>query len=185
MKIEELNQKLREFNAFQKDYIENSVPEIIGTEAVKHYKQSFVNEGFTDEALEKWPDVKRRDPSSEWYAFSYKANSPKPGVKPKNGEQRRGATNFSPSRANDRVLTGETLELQNSISYLVKPGKVTIRSDKPYSKVQNEGGLAKVFGRTSFQMKARKFIGNSRQLREKMNDKFNRDIKKKREELGL
>lgn len=36
------------------NYIKNDVPEIIGIEAVKHFKKSFENEGFTDKNLTKW-----------------------------------------------------------------------------------------------------------------------------------
>ena len=34
---------------------------VMGTEAVKFFKDSFRNEGFTDTALEKWPKRKRED----------------------------------------------------------------------------------------------------------------------------
>lgn len=37
-----------------KEYIREDVPEVIGTEAVKHFKKGFADEGFTDKSLEKW-----------------------------------------------------------------------------------------------------------------------------------
>lgn len=182
MNINEFNAKIKQLTRFQEDYIKNKAPDVIGTEAVRHFKKSFVDEGFTDESLEKWRDVKRRDPSSPWYGFSYKSNSPKPGKKKMAGT---GTTNFSPTRTKDKILTGETNELQNSITYEKKADRVTVRSDKPYSKVQNEGGLAKVFGKAPFNMPARQFIGNSKVLREKILEKYNRDLQNKIKELGL
>lgn len=41
-------------------YILHDVPEVIGTEAVKHFKQSFENEGFTDSNLKKWDTRKTK-----------------------------------------------------------------------------------------------------------------------------
>jgi phage gpG-like protein len=38
------------------------------------------------------------------------------------------------------TLMSSRQELFNSISYIPGDGRVTIRSDKPYSKIQNEGG---------------------------------------------
>ena len=182
MDINEVNAKIKEFLKFQQQYVSEDAPDVMGTEAVKHYKNSFVDEGFTDEILEPWREVERRKPESKWYGFSYKSNSAIPGKKAKKGNAK---SNFSPARTNDKILTGETNELSNSISYVKKTDRVTVRSDKPYSKIQNEGGLGKVFGKSSFIMPARPFIRDSKQLREKIIAKFKRDVQSKRKELGL
>lgn len=137
------------------------VPVIIGVEAVNFFKEGFQKEAKTDTSLQKWPDVKRRDPNSEWYGFS--------------------ATNkkqFSPTRANDKVLTGETNELKNSIHYVVKPDRITIRSDKPYASVHQFGEPAKIFGKKAFTMKPRPFIYRSAQLEKAIRDKIIREIQK-------
>jgi hypothetical protein len=36
---------------------ENTAPVVIGTEAIKFFKESFANQGFTDESLEKCEEV--------------------------------------------------------------------------------------------------------------------------------
>lgn len=46
------------------------IKDILGTEAVNHFRESFQNEGFTDETLNPWKDVKRRDPASKWHGHS-------------------------------------------------------------------------------------------------------------------
>lgn len=39
----------------------NNMVEIMGTDATSHFKDSFVNEGFTNDSLTKWPKRKRVD----------------------------------------------------------------------------------------------------------------------------
>jgi phage gpG-like protein len=41
------------------DFAKHKAPEVVGQIAVEFYKDSFLNEGFTDKTLEKWPAVKR------------------------------------------------------------------------------------------------------------------------------
>jgi phage gpG-like protein len=154
---EAVKRKMAELKRFR----EEDVPDIIGTEAVNHFNESFVNEGFTDKGLVKWQDVKRRNPNSEWYGFSA-------------GNKKR----FSPTRASDKILTGETSELKNSIHYVVKPDRVTVRSDKPYASVHQFGEPAKVFGKKAFTMKARPFIGRSAVLENEIRNKIIREYKK-------
>ncbi len=60
-------QKMEQLKAFTSG---DDIKDILGNEAVNHYKESFQNEGFTDEVLNPWKDVKRRDPSSPWYGHS-------------------------------------------------------------------------------------------------------------------
>ena len=55
---DELLKKLQE----AKEYIQNDVPLVIGTEAVNHFKASFQNEGFTDASLQKWAARKSKRP---------------------------------------------------------------------------------------------------------------------------
>jgi hypothetical protein len=45
----------------------DEIKDILGVEAVNHFKESFQNEGFTDETFNPWEDVQRRNPSSKWY----------------------------------------------------------------------------------------------------------------------
>ena len=129
------------------------LPKIVGELAVKHYKESFQNEGFTNETLEKWQDVERRNPSSPWYGFS--------------------ATNkkhFSEANTTKNILTGESGDLGRLIFYIPKIDRVSVGSNLEYAPVHQFGQPAKVFGKKSFVMKARPFIGKSAVL--------NREIKR-------
>ena len=63
-KVEAKKQELQEFIRSQ------AVKDIVGTEAVAHFKGSFENEGFTDETLNPWKEVERRKPESPWYGHS-------------------------------------------------------------------------------------------------------------------
>jgi phage gpG-like protein len=168
---QKIKEKLAELARFRRE----DVPHIIGNEAVRHYNESFVNEGKTDESLEKWQEVKRRNPDSPWYGFSYGAKSPRPGADPKSKAK---ATNFSPTRTRDKVLTGESNELKNATDYIVMPDRVVVQNDKPYARVHNFGENAKIFGKKTFKMPARPFIYESAALNRKIAEKIKKGIKK-------
>lgn len=51
-----ISQAIKEFKA----EIESMVT-VMGVDATEHYKQSFVDEGFTDSGIEKWKPRKRED----------------------------------------------------------------------------------------------------------------------------
>lgn len=142
-------------------YRDEDLPHVVGKEAVDHFKESFMNEGFTDSTVQKWPEVERRKPDSQWYGFS--------SVNKKA---------FSQARATDRILTGETNELRNSIDYFLSPGRVTVGTDKVYAAVHQFGQNAKVFGKTPFKMKARPFIGKSEVLNQAIREKMERDLER-------
>lgn len=142
----------------------NRIAREIGNEAVRHFKDNFRQEGFVDNGLHKWKEVKRRDPSSRWYGFEYKGQRrQKRKGKPKQ------KANFSQAATQRRILTGSSGELQDSLRYKVNPASganvsVSITSDKPYAVVQNEGGPIKVFGKASTILPARPFVGHSKEL---------------------
>lgn len=161
MNIEELNERVREKLDEIRRYREQDLPDIIGSEAVNHFRESFANEGFTDETTEKWKDVKRRDPSSRWYGFA-----------PDNKGR------FSTTRAVDKILTGHSKELQNSITYTKKTDRVSVYTDKVYAAVHQFGLQAKIFGRKAFTMTARPFMGKSKKLEENIYAKIKRDLER-------
>ncbi|MDX9747405.1 MAG: phage virion morphogenesis protein [Paludibacter sp.] len=174
MTPKEAQQKLRKRLADIERVRNSDVPRIIREEALNHYEQSFQVEGKIDDTVQPWPEVKRRDPKSPWYGFSLGATSPRPGSK-KTGKK----TNFSPTRAQDKILTGETNELKNSLTGTIKPDRVTISSDKPYSRVHNFGGKAYIFGKKEFTMKARQFIYPSALLNRNIREKIVQTLKQK------
>jgi phage gpG-like protein len=133
------------------NFLRDGVYDVVGVEAENFYKESFRNEGFTDEQFEKWPEVKRR-------------TNP-------------GRSARTQTLAGRPILTGATGELGESIRYEKKPPHVVIHSDKEYARVHNEGGRAGRTGR-QFDMKKRQFIGKSAQLNERITDKIKTFLKR-------
>ncbi|HBX44466.1 MAG TPA: virion morphogenesis protein [Porphyromonadaceae bacterium] len=136
----------------------DDIKNIVGVEAVNHYKKSFADEGFTDKVLNPWKDVKRRNPDSSWYGHS--------------GQTGR----FSQARTTAPVLSGETRELQNSITFRRTDRGVRISNDKPYAHVHNYGGRAKIYGKKEFQMPQRRFVGRSAVLIGNINTKIKKEF---------
>lgn len=155
----------------------NKIAREVGSEAVRHFKENFQKEGFVDGSVHKWKDVKRRDPSSPWYGFEYrgetrKTNPVKYGKRGKKLKKQK-KLNFSKAATTRKILTGASGELGRSLQYKVNPSatghvSVSITSDKPYATLHNEGGTMKVFGKHSVRLTARPFVGNSRELNQKI-----------------
>lgn len=177
--IEAIKKRMSDLDRFRRE----DLPDIVGTEAVRHFQQSFVNEGSTDKSLKKWPNVKRRDPESGWYGFSIGSNSVKPEKTDENGKKIKNtskakATNFSPTRTQDKILTGDTNDLKNATTYVKKPDRVTLRNDKPYARAHNFGEQSYIFGKKAFNQKARPFIYPSTVLNKAIYDKVAREMKR-------
>lgn len=136
-------ERIRKLQEFAKG---DDIKDVMGVEAVAHFKQSFDNEGFTDESKQPWADVKRRDPDSDWYGHSGQTGK------------------FSAARTTAKILTGETNELKESIYFARTETGVRVYNEKPYAHVHNFGGMAKVYGKKAFQMLARPFIGPSKTM---------------------
>lgn len=121
--------KINRLNSF----IQNDVADIVGTEAVNHFKESFRDEAFSNKGEKDmpWQEVKRRQ----------------------------NAKNAGKAAATRKILTGETGDLGNSIHYSKIGRNVAIKSDKVYAEVHNKGLRA---GRgKGFKMPKRQFIGRS------------------------
>lgn len=111
-------------------YLANDVKDDIGIVAVKHFKQSFHDEGFSNKSEKDmpWQEVQRR-------------------------KKGKGAA------SQRKILTGETGDLGESISYEKSSSGVNITNPKIYAQVHNEGLKA---GRgKGFKMPKRQFIGPS------------------------
>lgn len=142
-----------------KEFIQgDDIKDILGVEAVNHFKESFVNEGFTDESLQKWPEVERRQPESPWFGHSGQTGK------------------FSQSRTMAKILTGETKELQNSISYVRTAEGARVTNAAPYAAVHQFGLQSKVYGRKTFTQKQRPFVGKSLVLKQNIEDKITSEI---------
>lgn len=161
MDIKEFNRRFpKKMDKIKRFVNGDEIKDILGVEAVNHYKESFQNEGFTDETLNPWKDVQRRNQQSKWYGHSGQTGK------------------FSQARTTAKILSGETRELQNSTTYKYIPGGVRVSNDKPYAAVHNYGGMAKIYGKKEFQMPKRQFIGKSAVMVSKINAKIKREFKR-------
>lgn len=160
MQLDDFAEKFAARMAEVKKFVEgDDIKDIIGVEAVNHFQQSFANEGFTDKQVVKWADVKRRDPNSKWYGHS-------------------GQTGMVSEAAKTRkILTGETHELRESISYVHIDRGVKVSNATPYAAVHQFGRMAKIYGKKEFTMTPRPFMGKSVLMVGKINDKIKREIK--------
>lgn len=134
--------------------------DIVGTEAVGHFKESFDKEGFTDETLNPWKEVERRKPDSPWFGHS--------GQKGK----------FSTGRTTSKILSGETGLLRDSIRFAYLPDGVRVSNSAPYAAVHQYGLPAKIYGKKPFTMPERPFFGASKVLKRRIEDKIKREIVK-------
>ena len=136
-------------------FLNNTVFEIVGEEAVSHYKKSFQDEGFTDKTLTKWKNVKRRE-------------------NPRKKKRKQGNRPLAWDKA--KILT-QSGELGDSIKYSRGSGRyVIISSDKAYAEVHNKGLRA---GRgKGFRMPKRQFIGKSAALNKKIDAKIKKHLDK-------
>lgn len=160
MDINDLAKQFPERIKKLQEFVEgDDIKDVMGVEAVNHFKASFPNEGFTDENLEPWADVKRRDPESEWYGHSGQTGK------------------FSAARTTAKILSGETGELKEAIYYAKTEKGVRVYNEKPYARVQNFGGMAKIYGKKAFQMLARPFIGPSKTMMTNIRAEFLTRIK--------
>lgn len=154
-------------------YLENDSPRIIGTEAVKFFKESFTNQGFTDETLEKWEEVERRKPTSEWYGFKYQSRVARPGAKRRKDNS---ITNYSPAATQRPILSGETQELFNSLRWEKRGRGARITAGTPYAQIQNEGGEITIFGKTKGKIPRRQFMGKSAVLTRRLRSIIKQDL---------
>lgn len=109
----DLEKKLQSNITEAKFFLKNTLPVIIGREAVSHFKKGFQKgvEGFTDKGLVKWQEVKRR-------------------INPRRPDR---------AAAERPILTGETGDLGRSIEYEIAGDKAIIYSDVSYARYHNEG----------------------------------------------
>ena len=115
----------------------------MGNEAVKHFKKSFKNQGFTDNVLELWTPRKRKS-------------------------RRRGIRNILVKSGDLRRSIKVNRRTFNSVT-------IGSKTAGDYGEVHNEG-LRAGRGR-GFRMPKRQFIGDSRQLTNRLRTRLNTDIK--------
>lgn len=142
-----------------KRYIDRDAPRIVAKMARDHAKQSFQDEGYTDDSYQKWEEVNRR-----------KEENLKKGKRVK-------ILKNQPRDQRRKILT-DTGDLARSIqSDVISSELVEIGSDLPYAKPHNEG--ADDAGRNhNVKIPKRQFLGKSKQLEKEMTEKFEKDLTK-------
>lgn len=110
LKPEEIIRKFQKDATLLKFALERKIPIKIAAVSVEHFKENFDKEGFVDNSLTKWEEVKRRQ-----------------------SDKVKGASSTR------RILTGKTGNLGRSIQYSIGRGTILIHSDLPYAEVHNEG----------------------------------------------
>ncbi|MDR2383298.1 MAG: phage virion morphogenesis protein [Prevotellaceae bacterium] len=149
MTHEEFLQDLERIRREIDDYANDKAPDIIGTTAVNFFDQHFLKEGFINNGLNKWPDVKRRTEPEK---------------------------NAPPSDKTRKILT-KSGNLRRSLSHQVLGnGKVEVSSDLPYAKAHNEG--TSNAGRSrNVVIPKRQFIGDSIDLDKLAIEEIERKLK--------
>jgi len=123
---------------------------LLANQAQNYFVKSFKNQGFNGEP---WKEVKRRDPDENAYKY--------PKTK---GLQRQTSPILIGAGFKKR---GGTLRMAvATMARTAEIGSGTLRMvvDLPYAAIQNEGGEGLAFGKHSFTMKKRQFIGQTTEL---------------------
>ena len=74
---------LQQQSAAVRKYMAQDAPRLAGVEAVSHFRQAFLDGGFTDSSLQPWQPAKRTQAISKWYGFLYGARTKLPNNHPK------------------------------------------------------------------------------------------------------
>ena len=142
-----------------KRYIDRDAPRIVAKMARDHAKQSFQDEGYTDDSYQKWTEVKRRGDDK------LKRNKDGTVSKRQARDQRR------------KILT-DTGDLARSIqSDVISSELVEIGSDLLYARPHNEG-TDNAGRNNNVKLPKRQFLGKSKQLEKEMTEKFEKDLTK-------
>lgn len=174
------NNPISEINREVKRFLKNDLPRIAGKMGEDEFRENFVRQGFRNNGVTPWPEVKRRKADSPWYGFQYKGErrtslrikkDRKTGKYVRSKKQRK--LNFSLAATRRNILVGPGSNLMNSIKVReATPARVIIGSDLPYSEVHNEGGTIKVFGKKTVKVPKRQFMGESRELMDELDKKL-------------
>ena len=152
MNVNDLNNYFDNLNDELQKGLDEVLPDLIGIEAVNHFKDGFQNEGFTDKSLEKWTEVKRR-----------KGNG-------------KGADILR------KILTGKTGNLHDSINYDIEPERVVISANPMNTGAGSNYAAAHNFGTANAGrnhntvIPRRKFLDHSQMLNQKIIARIERYI---------
>ena len=166
-------------------YIEKELPRIAEDMAVNEFRENFHRQGFRNNGVTRWPEVARRKKDSPWYGFRYKGDK-RTSVRfvrdRKTGKTKRSKTQSKLNYSN-AATSWPILHNSGNLERSIKPkdstpDKVVIASDLPYAEVHNEGGYIRVFGKAKKKLPKRRFIGESAELMEELEERYLADIDK-------
>ena len=108
---------------------------IMAAEAEEHFKRSFRNQGFEDNSIEKWAPRKRLSRADK------------------------------KAKGRSRAILVQSGALRNGIvRSRINAYRYKVTSDLPYSAIHNYGLPGRAWGKHSFTMPQRRFIGVSQML---------------------
>lgn len=161
-----------QIDAEVKKFLQKDLPRIVGKMAVDEFRENFRRQGFRNNGVTPWKEVKRRDPQSSWYGFQYKGErrtsvslvkDRKTGKMVRAKKQRK--LNFSRAATKRGILIGPGADLMNSIRVVESsPVRIAVGTDLPHAGVHNEGGTIRIFGKKKVKVARRQFIGESKEL---------------------
>ena len=144
------------------EFMDNDLLDIIEVEGLNHFEESFDNEGFTDNTLEKWKPRKTTDKKGRDIT-RYRTNKVgKKGQLNSYGRKNKGRA----------ILTGHNSggnKLRHSLKADKVSGGVQFSSDKAYAERHNEG---------KDDMPKRQFMGASEQLDKTIIKKIDKTLDK-------
>jgi phage gpG-like protein len=125
----------------------------LAKQAQNYFASSWRKQGFDGVS---WKEVKRREPNENAYKYPKKGGAQRrtspiligAGLDKHGGTLRRAVSNMS-----------------NSTKY--RTNGIIMTVNLPYAKIHNEGGKGKAFGKYTFNMPKRQFVGQTRELTEK------------------
>lgn len=138
----------------------SKLPRILGNIAKRHFKKGFRDEGFTDSYLDPWKEVNRRKKGTRAYKYPKKKDL---------GRRTRGILRGKGSGALMR-----SVDVQKASFDAIVIGTKGIE----YAAIHNEGLQGKAFGKHSFKMPKRQFIGNSKQLERELEKRIVKELDK-------
>ena len=140
--------------------IKKNFPTILTKMALEHFLEGFERGGYqTDASAGGWQKRKRN--------FEMKKRG-------------RGLGNTPRSVRSSRALLVKTGDLRNSLRVISKrPTRMEVGTTGiKYAEIHNEGLMGKAFGKHTFKMPKREFIGESSKLERKITKRIEREIDK-------
>jgi len=120
------------------------LPVKLANETKNYFLSSWNKQGFDGQ---KWQEVERRKPGTVAYMRA------------------------KPSERTRAILVGKgSGRLRRDVANSLRAAtfeKIIFRVENPYAQIHNEGGMGRAFGKHSFKMPKRQFIGQTNELRNK------------------